>query len=210
MNLPAEMLEIFLTLKEHSNENYLVGGCVRDMILKKTPKDYDIVTDIPYDKLITLFAENGWKTIETGKQFLVLTISKNGKQFEIANFRKDGQYIDGRHPETVEIGNMLTDAMRRDITINALYYDPFSGIFIDPTRNGIKDIKAHVIRMIGNPKDRIEEDMLRIMRVYRLAQQLDFSIESRTLKECRKMFETMLLKVSAERIKNEIEKMVGI
>jgi tRNA nucleotidyltransferase (CCA-adding enzyme) len=206
INSNRDLMQIFIQLKHYSEQNFLVGGCVRDFLLNKTPKDYDIVTDIDYDILVKIFSENGWKVRETGKKFLVITISRNGNQYEIANFRKDGIYLDGRRPESVDIGTLEEDSLRRDFTINAIYYNPHLDTYVDPT-NGIKDIRANIIRFIGKPKDRINEDKLRIMRAYRLSTQLSFYIEVRSLKECRKQFNSMLSEISSERIKNEIEKM---
>jgi tRNA nucleotidyltransferase/poly(A) polymerase len=181
------------------------------MLLGREPKDYDIVTDIPYQKLIDIFTEEGgWDVKETGQNFLVITIAKNNEQFEIANFRKDGVYLDGRRPESVEIGDMIDDAYRRDFTINAIYYNPFTDVYTDPTRQGVDDLKGHIIRFIGKPKDRINEDKLRIMRAYRFASQLDFYIEVRSLKACRRAFDEMIKEIATERIKNEIEKMARI
>src|SRR5690606_10668185 len=100
------VLQVFLLLSNESSNTYLVGGCVRDMLLEKTPKDYDFVTDVSMDRIETIFSENGWKVDSVGKQFLVMFVSKNNVQFEIANFRKDVGFSDGRRPDKAEIGDI--------------------------------------------------------------------------------------------------------
>jgi tRNA nucleotidyltransferase/poly(A) polymerase len=201
------LLELFLHIKQHTSTAYIVGGCVRDICVRKNPKDFDVVVDINPEIFVHELKDNGWKVTEAGQNFLVTIASKNCEQFEIAQFRKDGEYIDGRHPEFVEPGDIHTDSRRRDTTVNALYMDPFTEQIIDPTKMGLKDLESKVIRMNGRAEDRIKEDLLRIMRVYRFANQLGFKIESKTLKACRKYFAEMQSKIPAERIKNEIEKM---
>lgn len=205
-NFPLELLQLFLILKPYSENTFLVGGCVRDMCLNKTPKDFDLVTDIKLDVISQQLKDNNWKIDEAGKQFLVLIASKNGHQFEIALFRKDGSYTDGRRPDSVDIGTIGDDAIRRDFTINSLYYNPYTSQIVDPTNKGLKDLKEKILRFNGRAKDRIIEDKLRIMRCYRFAKQLGFTIENKTLKLCRTHFNEMCEQVSAERIRMEIEK----
>ncbi|WP_298751915.1 CCA tRNA nucleotidyltransferase [uncultured Arcobacter sp.] len=201
------LLQVLMILKNHSNHNYLVGGCVRDKLLGKVPHDWDIVTDVQMDIIEQSFTDNGWKVDATGKNFLVMNVSKNGEMFEIANFRKDGCYADGRRPETVEIGTIYEDAERRDFTCNALYYEPFTDIIIDPLNQGIKDIENRILRFVGNPKDRIQEDYLRVARFYRFIGK-GFTPDKKSLKACRTYFENMMLHTPAERLRIEIEKMV--
>ncbi len=201
------LLEVFLHIKSLNSNAYLVGGCVRDLILNRPVNDYDIVTDCNLDLLNTELLKNGWNIVEAGKQFLVTIVSKHGIEYEISNFRKDGTYSDGRRPDFVEIGDINSDAERRDLTINALYMCPYTKEILDPTKKGLSDIQNRLIRMNGRADDRIKEDKLRIMRVYRFSNQLGFKIEKRTLKACRKYFNDMYSQVSPERVKNEIEKM---
>lgn len=201
------LLEIFLHIKALNSQAYIVGGCVRDILLNKNVNDYDVVTNCNLDLLNFELIKNDWKIVEAGKQFLVTIVSKNGFDYEISNFRKDGTYTDGRRPDFVEIGDINSDSERRDLTINALYMCPFTKEILDPTKKGLSDIKNRLIRMNGRADDRIKEDKLRIMRVYRFSNQLTFKIEKRTLKACRKYFNDMYAQVSAERVKNEIEKM---
>lgn len=207
MKFNNTLLELFLHIRSLTDNAYLVGGCVRDVVLNKQPKDFDVVTNCDLEKLKEILIDNNWSITDAGENFLVTIASKNGEQFEIALYRKDGTYSDGRRPDFVEIGDINSDAERRDLTINALYMDPFTGEILDPTKNGLSDIKNRLIRMNGRADDRIKEDKLRVMRVYRFSNQLKFSIEKRTLKACRKYFNDMILQVSGERIKNEIEKM---
>jgi tRNA nucleotidyltransferase/poly(A) polymerase len=205
---PHELLQIMLICRNHTEQVYLVGGCVRDMLLEKNPKDFDIVVDSSLENITKELKDNGWKIDEAGLNFLVTIASKNGHQFEIAMFRKDGTYTDGRRPDSVEAGTMLDDATRRDFTINSLYYDPMTGQVLDPTGKGLQDLKDKIIRFNGKPKDRITEDLLRIMRCYRFSSKLGFEIEPKALKICRTYFNEMCTKIPGERIRLEVEKMV--
>lgn len=209
MKNSKELLEIFLHLKELTTESYLVGGCVRDFLLSKTPHDFDIVTDASIEDMSEIFANAGWEVIEAGKKFLVLNISKNGQHFEIANFRKDGVYLDGRRPEKVEIGNIFEDAKRRDFSVNALYMDPFTGTILDPLSEGIKDIKTRTLKFIGKPVERIQEDHLRVFRFYRFLTK-GFVADKKSLKACRTHFNTAHKESDPDRVRIEIEKMVGV
>ena len=172
------------------------------------PKDFDIVTNTDLDTLTIHLKENGWKVNEAGKQFLVLIASKNNEQYEIALYRKDDTYSDGRRPDSVSIGTLEEDSERRDLTINSLYFNPWTNKYLDPTSKGIKDLENKIIRLNGKASNRIQEDFLRIMRVYRFSSQLGFTIEPKTLKACRTYFNTMCEKVSGERIRLEVEKMI--
>jgi len=202
-----ELLAIFVVLKNLSTQNYLVGGCVRDLLLQKAPKDFDIVTDIDIDLLEEKFRESGFKVEGSGKIFFVLNVGINGKNFEVANFRKDGKYIDGRRPENVEKSDIYEDAKRRDFTVNALYLEPFSFEVIDPNGNGLSDFEERRLRFIGNPKERIEEDYLRLFRFYRFVSK-GFEPEKRSLKEVRKLFGKYYSLITPERVRDEIEKTV--
>lgn len=204
------ILQLFLILNNLSKNTFLVGGCVRDILLNKSPKDFDIVTDIPIDDIIKNLKENDWVVKETGKQFLITVASKNGQQFEIALFRKDSSHTDGRRPDSVSIGTIEEDAMRRDFTINSLYLNPWTGDILDPTGRGLEDLKNRVIRFNGKAAERIKEDYLRVFRAYRFASTLGFNIENKTLKACRSNFKTACKSISSQRILVEVEKMSGI
>lgn len=201
------LLQLCLIIQPHVQEMYLVGGCVRDTMLKRIPKDFDLVVNGNLDIIEEELRQNNWKIDGAGKQFFVLIASKDNQQFEIAMFRKDGTYTDGRRPDFVEVGTIYEDAMRRDFTINSLYLNPWNGEIVDPTNNGLKDIENKIIRFNGKAKERIQEDKLRIMRCYRFSLQLNFEIEKKALKACRTYFEDMTKEVSAMRIMNEVEKM---
>ena len=201
---------IFFLLSEHSDNNYLVGGCVRDEFLDIEPKDYDIVTDIHMDITKPLFEKHGWSVKECGEAFLVLNISKDGEQYEIANFRKEGVYLDGRRPTKVEIGTLEEDAIRRDFHINALYENPRTKQILDPTGKGLYDMKNRVLRFIGNPKDRIKEDYLRVFRFYRFLTCKHLDPDPKSLKACRQFFDEAYKKTKPERVRLELEKMTGL
>lgn len=202
------LLQIFMILNSQSPNNYLVGGCVRDQLLRLPVKDYDIVTDIPMEVSAALLEDNGWKVKECGEAFLVLHVSKNGEQYEIANFRKDGVYLDGRRPEKVEIGTIDEDANRRDFTINALYQDPLTGLIADPTGKGMADIGSRTLRFIGRPKDRIQEDYLRVFRFYRFLSCKNLVPDIKSMRACRQYFNEAYEKTTAERVRLELERMV--
>jgi len=202
-----DLLQIFMLLKECGDNNYLVGGCVRDRLMHRCPKDYDIVTDTPLGDIIPYFKTAGWSVDTVGLQFLVLAVAKHGRQYEIARFRNDGTYGDGRHPDSVEPGTIEQDAARRDFTVNALYADPWTGKIIDPTKKGWLDLQNRVLRFVGKPKDRIKEDYLRIFRFYRFLAK-GFKPDPKSLRACRELFTEAYPKITPERVRNEIEKIV--
>lgn len=207
MELDTQILEIFLILRNRSNNNFLVGGCVRDHLMGIDPHDYDIVTDIHMDVLEKDFIEAGWKVKDTGKEFLILNVIKNGNEYEIANFRKDGNYSDMRRPDSVDIGTLEDDAFRRDFTVNALFYEPFSGEILDPTNKGLKDIKSKTLRFVGRAKDRLAEDSLRSLRFYRFLSK-GFTPNPKCLRAVRTNFNENMVNMTPERVRMEIEKMV--
>ena len=205
--------EVASELAKLSKNSVLVGGCVRDAILRDEPKDWDFATDAHYDDVEKTLTKAGFKIKEAGKQFLVMIVSKDGEDFEVAMFRKDGSYSDGRRPESVEIGTIFDDAQRRDLTINALYYNICTEEVQDPNGTGLKDLQDMILRFVGNASDRIQEDYLRVMRFYRFLgrfKHLGMKSDSKSLKACRTNFSEMQKKVAPERMKNEIEKMVGL
>ena len=208
MKLPNSLLQVILLLTSESDEVYLVGGCVRDHLIDKESKDYDIVTDVHMDRIETIFADNGWKVDATGKQFLVMNVSKYGEMYEIANFRKDSKTSDGRRPDSVEIGDITDDALRRDFTVNAIYYEPMQGGFIFPLAQSKKDIKDRVLRFVGKPADRIAEDALRVFRFYRFLATKGFTADKKSMKACRTAFNKAYKTTTPERVRNEIERMI--
>lgn len=190
-----EVIEI-LTFSENS---YIVGGFVRDAF--KNPKDIDFVTDIPISNLKELFTKENFTVKNVGEHYLVLMVSKNGENFEISNFRKDKDNSKG------EIGTIQEDAQRRDFTINALYCNLISKNVIDPNRTGLNDLQNEILKFIGNPQHRIEEDYNRVFRFYRFVSK-GFKPNKNCLSDIRRNFEKALKETSSERIRNEIERIV--
>jgi len=203
-----ELGKVLEVLQVHSNNSCLVGGSVRDILLDKKPKDFDFVTDGTYNDLKNAFLEEGFEIKETGKQFLVLKVYKNNKEFEIALYRKDGTYTNGRHPDNVEIGDIFSDAQRRDFTINSLYYNLNDMKLLDPTAKGIEDLLNKTLRFNGKPKHRIKEDYLRVFRFYRFLDKLSFKPDSKSIKAVRTLFNEAIKNTDGERVRNEIERIV--
>ena len=208
MKLNNNLLQLFMILGARSKFSYLVGGCVRDHLLGIEPKDFDIVTDVHMDIIEKDFVDNGWTVDAVGKKFLVMFVSKNGEQFEIANYRKDVGFSDGRRPDQAIIGDLRTDAARRDFTVNSIYYDPFEECYVDPNR-GIKDVEERILRFIGKPQDRIREDYLRIYRFYRFLSK-GFTPDKRSLKACRELYNEAHGQITPERARMEIERIVDV
>jgi tRNA nucleotidyltransferase/poly(A) polymerase len=204
-NIASFFSKDVVNVLQHSENSCLVGGCVRDTLIGKTPKDFDFVTDIPYDDLEKLFIDAGFTVKEAGKQFLVLIVSKDGVDYEIANYRKDGTYVDGRRPESVEFGTIYDDAERRDFTVNALYFNLTTFRLIDPTAQGLDDIKSRTLRFVGKPASRLKDDLLRVFRFYRFLDK-GFTPEPRSLSAVRDFFDDACKKTSSERIRVELER----
>lgn len=194
---------------EQSKNTYLVGGCVRDMLLGRTPKDFDIVTDTKIEVLQPELESNGWQIKGVGESFLVYVVSKNGEQYDVANFRKDGNSSDGRRPDEVSIGTLEEDAARRDFTINSIYWNPITNQYIDPN-GGMIDIKRKKLRFIGKPHDRIREDYLRVFRFYRFWATLDLIPDDKSFRACREMYNEAHRNTTPERVRNEIERMINV
>jgi len=195
-------LEIVKKLKNAGHEVYWVGGCVRDIVMGKTPHDFDIVTSAKPDEVEKLFS----KTVAVGKKFGVILVIKNKHQFEVATFRTEADYRDSRRPSQVSWATAEEDVKRRDFTVNALLYDPLSNKVIDWV-DGQKDIKNKILRFIGNPEKRIGEDHLRILRAVRFKNALGFKFDPETEKALRKNAK-LVISVSAERIRDELNKML--
>ncbi len=178
------------------------GGCVRDMLIDRVPKDYDIVTDATPDQVMRIFP----RAIAIGKIFGVVKVLMNDYGYEVATFRKDHAYSDGRRPKSVTFSDPQTDAQRRDFTINALFFDPLSGNIHDYV-NGKNDIKKRVVRTVGNPNQRFEEDHLRMIRAIRFAFTLDFTLDSHTADAIRQNA-GYIQKISSERIQQELTRIL--
>lgn len=194
--------KIVSTLRKNGYEAYFAGGSVRDALRGETPKDYDVATNAHPEKVQKLFE----KTVPVGVQFGVILVVEEGTSFEVATFRHEGGYVDGRHPSTVAFTSLEEDAKRRDFTVNGLYFDPQTNKVIDFVK-GQEDIKAKIIRTIGNPDDRFLEDHLRMMRAIRFSVQLGFQIEAKTWESvCQ--HHALIQKVSMERIRDELTKIL--
>lgn len=200
IDLPKNVENIIGSLEEHGFEGFAVGGCVRDSLLKKTPKDWDITTDaLPVD-MKKIFK----KTFDTGIAHGTVTVLMDGVGYELTTYRIDGNYSDGRHPDSVSFSkNLSEDLCRRDFTINAMAYSNKKGI-VD-LFDGRKDLQNGIIRAVGDAKKRFDEDALRMLRAVRFAAQLGFKIDDDTF-EAIKEKAKLLSKVSKERIFVELNK----
>jgi poly(A) polymerase len=200
--MKATSLEIIEILKKAGYEAYWAGGCVRDMLLGIEPKDFDIVTSAKLDEIERLLEH----TIPVGKQFGVIIAVKNGHNFEVATFRSDSSYSDGRRPDAVMFTNAKEDALRRDFTINALFYDPTTDKVIDYI-NGQKDLDEKLVRFIGDSEKRINEDHLRILRAVRFKNCYDMQYHPDTYQAIKK-YVHLIKNISKERIADELNKMI--
>ena len=190
--------KVIACLRENGHIAYFAGGCVRDMVRGLTPKDYDIVTDARPEAVQTLFE----RTFAVGAHFGVIVVLENSFQFEVATFRSDDAYIDGRHPSAVHFSSQEEDAQRRDFTINGMFYDPVAEQVIDLV-GGQADITAKLVRAIGEPAKRFAEDRLRMLRAVRFATALDYQIDNQTW-EALVANAPSINQISAERIRDEL------
>lgn len=200
IDLPKNVENIIGSLEEHGFEGFAVGGCVRDSLLKKTPKDWDITTDaLPVD-MKKIFK----KTFDTGIAHGTVTVLMDGVGYELTTYRIDGDYSDGRHPDSVSFSkNLSEDLCRRDFTINAMAYSNKKGI-VD-LFDGRKDLQNGIIRAVGDAKKRFDEDALRMLRAVRFAAQLGFKIDDDTFAAIKEKAK-LLSNVSKERIFVELNK----
>jgi poly(A) polymerase len=189
-------------LQEAGFEGVYAGGCVRDMLLGKAPHDYDVASSAKPEQVQSLFR----RTVAVGAQFGVVCVLEGPHEVQVATFRSDGQYSDGRHPESISFSDAKNDALRRDFTINGLFYDPITQTVSDFV-GGKTDLDAKVIRAIGNPAHRFAEDKLRLLRAVRFAATLGFEIEAATWAAVCKDAPN-LAEVSAERIREEFTKIM--
>jgi len=194
--------QIVQTLHKHGFDAYFAGGCVRDKLRGVEPKDFDIATSALPDQVQKLFP----KTVPVGVQFGVIIVVEQDENFEVATFRTEGGYQDGRRPTKVEFSNVEEDARRRDFTVNGLYYDVKTKKVLDFV-GGQEDLKKKVLKTIGDPEARFLEDHLRMLRAVRFAVQLGFAIAPETLDAIRK-HAPKIAKVSAERIRDEFSKIL--
>lgn len=195
-------LQIIEILKKAGHEAYWAGGCVRDMLLGIQPKDFDIVTSAKPDEIEQILEH----TIPIGKKFGVILAIKNGHNFEIATFRSDAGYSDGRRPDAVQFTNAKEDALRRDFTINGMFFDPTADAVMDYV-GGQVDMRDKLIRFIGDPETRIKEDHLRILRAVRFKNAFGFQYHPETYQAIKKHVK-LIKNISRERIADELNKMI--
>ncbi|HTN42961.1 MAG TPA: CCA tRNA nucleotidyltransferase [Nitrospiria bacterium] len=195
-------VEIVKVLREAGFRAYWAGGSVRDLVMGHEPQDYDVATDARPEQVMELFP----RTVPVGVSFGVVKVIENGFEFEVTTFRSDGRYIDGRHPAEVHYSDDREDAARRDFTINGMFYDPLKKEIIDYVE-GRRDIAGGVIRAIGDPHERFEEDKLRLMRAVRFAARFGYVIEPKTEAALRDLA-GQIQQISAERIRDELKKIL--
>lgn len=207
-DVPLEVLHVTKTLRDAGYEAYLVGGCVRDLLLNRTPKDWDVTTNATPPQLQEIFPdsfyENDFGTVgvKTGSEDTSLSI------IEVTPYRTEGNYTDKRRPDSVSFGqNLEEDLARRDFTINAIAYDDSKGHFIDPYK-GQDDLKSKVLRTVGVPSQRFEEDALRLLRAIRLMAELGFALDSDTASGIEEKAGN-LAHISRERIRDEFVKVLN-
>ena len=201
--IPPEIQFIIERLQKSGFEAYLVGGCVRDMLMDITPHDYDITTSASPEIILSLFE----KTVPTGIKHGTVTVINSGFAAEVTTYRTDGEYSDHRRPERVTfVKSLKEDLARRDFTVNAIAYNENEGI--KDFFGGREDIKNKILRAVGEPKKRFCEDALRILRLFRFASVLEFTPEEATLKNALKCA-PLLESISAERISSELRKAVN-
>lgn len=202
LNIPQNVLFILNKLNLCGHKAFVVGGCVRNSLLKKPIKDWDITTSALVEEIQQIFTPH----YNVGLKHGTIVIQLDGEFYEITTFRKDGMYLDGRHPSTVTFTNsLIEDLSRRDFTVNAIAYHPDTG-YIDPF-NGIQHIEEGLLRPVGRAEDRFKEDPLRMMRAFRFISQYNFSMELETEKVVQKNA-FRIVAVSKERVQDEFNKIL--
>lgn len=206
MQIPKEAQTIFDLLYQLEPESYFVGGCVRDSLLRRPVHDWDLTTKALPERVMEHFQAAGYQVIPTGLKHGTVTVVMDHIPFEITTFRSEGVYVDNRHPSAVEFCTTLEDDLsRRDFTVNALAMQPTAtGMQITEDLHGEEDLRNRIIRCVGDPNERFQEDALRILRMLRFAVKLGFSIEEKTF-EAAVRHRALLKKISAERIKTELD-----
>ncbi|MCK9588898.1 MAG: CCA tRNA nucleotidyltransferase [Terrimicrobiaceae bacterium] len=198
--MEATATRIVRRLREAGHEAFFAGGCVRDRLLGRAAHDIDVATSAHPEEVQKLFS----RTVAVGAQFGVIVVLEDGMEFQVATFRADGVYLDGRRPESVTFTTAEGDAQRRDFTVNGLFFDPLEGKTLDFV-GGEADLRAGIIRCIGKPADRFREDKLRLLRGVRFAAALGFQIDPSTWQALRELAPS-IVSVSAERIRDELGK----
>ena len=190
-------------LRQEGYSAYFAGGCVRDQLMGNTPKDYDIATSARPEQVMRLFSQ----TVTVGARFGVVLVLIDGQQVEVATFRSDGNYADGRHPDEVTYtDDARLDVLRRDFTINGLLWDPLTETLLDYV-GGREDIRSRVIRTIGDPQHRFQEDRLRLIRAARFSARFGFELETAT-RDVIQILADQISRVSKERLRDELVKIL--
>ncbi len=202
MSAREKAIFVVQSLRQEGHEAYFAGGSVRDMLLGKAPQDYDITTSARPEDIQRIFTD----TIPIGAQFGVILVLLDGHPFEVASFRHDGPYVDGRRPSHVRYGSLEEDVRRRDFTINGMVYDPLDDRVIDLVE-GRRDLDQRRIRAIGDPEQRFQEDRLRMIRAVRFAASLNFVIEDSTFAAVQRLAPT-IVDIAAERRGDEITRIL--
>lgn len=203
-NIPSYVKNVIEKLEEKNYEAFVVGGSIRDLILGRAPSDFDVTTNARPEEIEEVFQE--YKTLSVGKAFGTIIVVQKEGNVEVTTYRVEGEYLDGRRPSEVMFSNHLVeDLKRRDFTVNAMAYNANTGL-VDPFQ-GREDLQEKRIKSVGNPKERFEEDHLRILRAVRFAVQLGFTIEVNTYRACKDMG-YLLQKISMERIREELFKIL--
>lgn len=195
---------IVTKLVTSGHQAYFAGGWVRDYVMGHPSEDIDIATSAFPDQIMDLFPQ----TILVGLSFGVVIVVMEGHQFEVATFRKDLQYLDGRHPEAIQFSTAQEDAYRRDFTINGMFYDPLEKVVLDYVQ-GREDINKRLVRTIGNPHERFGEDRLRMIRAFRFSARFSFNIDLQTQQAIQENAERLFPAVAMERVWQEFNKMVA-
>jgi len=204
--IPKDVQYIIETLESNGYEAYVVGGCVRDSILGRIPKDWDITTNALPLEVLNIFKSLELNVIETGLKHGTVTVMINHVGYEITTYRVDGEYEDSRHPKEVKfVNDIIKDLARRDLTINSMAYNFEKGL-VDPF-NGLEDLNNKIIKCVGSSEDRFNEDALRMMRAIRFSAQLGFEIDTQTQSAIYNLYQN-LKNVSAERIRDEFNKIL--
>lgn len=202
IEIPAEVRSILSVIQKSGGSAYVVGGCVRDAILGRTPHDWDICTSLRPAQTVNLFSHYDCAVIETGLKHGTVTIRFKGENYEVTTFRKDSTYSDNRHPDAVAfVDDVKEDLARRDFTMNAMAYNEEAGL-VDPF-NGRDDLRFGIIRCVGDPDERFQEDALRILRAMRFSARFGFAIDPNT-KEAMLRNRDLLSNIAWERVREEL------
>ena len=204
--MKEQAIQIVRELRQRGFQGYLVGGCVRDLLLGREPADYDVATDATPQEVMSVFP----KTLAVGEQFgvVLVPVPDEGKSVEVATFRSDLGYSDGRHPDEVRFTrDPKEDVQRRDFTINGLLLDPLDRDRVLDFVGGQKDLQAHLLRTIGEPDRRFQEDKLRMLRAVRFAARFDYRIDAATMSAIQRLA-PKIHEVSRERVRDELLKML--